>query len=1201
MSASRFWSERWGRPGWSVAYTPAGGSLRGGLVDLAIARHGEGIRRSIDRLTGQAMVASDAPAAEVSPDTAYFCAVATKIFQRGHAPFAPRRVEGHLLERLGERDLGAVSRDAWLSAAIGPPDGPFELDGSIKLDGVYEQKLWDQIATQLPHVARFTVPQASLEGMIGADGVRDTVRWVDFALSSPWRDRTIVVELDGAQHASAARIDAARDKALHTAGHLVSRHPGPEVLSPTGGLWRGLAATEAMHKATDDPDLVALLHGPAVPTRLGLALVHLLGRGSLVPGGIWDLEIHDPLGVASVALLDVLEIFAALAEVWSLDVAPTEVRVGGATLRRDGPGYTVGRPSGADPTSRARVFLAPFTPAHAELPTRTPSVATVVVRGAFVPAALPWLTTPPVPRRVVEDRPQVAAGLVGLLPHLFGYDTFRPGQESAILHALAGRDACVLLPTGTGKSLIYQLAGLLQPGTTLVVDPLVSLIDDQHRRLVEDRVDRVVGLHSGRVGSADERDAIHAAIADGEALFVFLTPERLQNQGFRDALGAAARHHTINLAVVDEAHCVSEWGHDFRTAYLRVGRNLRGLCRGDDDVEPQVLALTGTASPAVLRDMLRELEAPGRSMVVESPVTFDRSELSYAIVRVPRGGWQAGLRTAIRMHVPTALGCDVEDLIRSDGPSTKSGLVFVPHVNGAFGLEAARQSVAEAFDGFEKAIDGVGVYAGSRPKGWAGDWDAYKVRNANGFTRNDLPVLVSTKAFGMGIDKPNIRWTVHVGFPSSIESFAQEAGRAGRDRERSHCILVVTPPESSRASALLDLQRSREQRREIFDSQKADDDLQRQLFFLNNSFAGIEEELVHSRRMLKQLLVGAPGSRVEVVRTDARQSARKPVRRGGWPTTPPVPDEQSSATEQEKALYRLSMLGIVDDYTVNHGAGSFVVDLDQYDVAHLDRQVVAFVQRVEPGKSALRLSQIASAPADLPGRAEHHLQLLLAVLYEVIEPGRLQALRGMYDLAVQAGTDQEIRDRINGYLADGPLAGILLEQASSVRIDVATLIAVLDTVPCHDPQEWIGTATRYLEMFPDHPVLLMVRALGEAMHHEGDAAVVRQSVRAVFDGFGDYGVAVSEGARLFQWSATQLRNQRQGKGWRHLPAFYQAWDEAGLPPDALEATEQDALGLAQRAGARIHPGELAVVLGRQMDRMAELTSRLVGPTVHTTS
>ena len=174
----------------------------------------------------------------------------------------------------------------------------------------------------------------------------------------------------------------------------------------------------------------------------------------------------------------------------------------------------------------------------------------------------------------------------------------------------------MLLPTGAGKSLIYQLSGLLQPGVTIIVDPIVALIDDQERRLREEGIDRVSALHSGRGATPKERDD---AYARRKPRVRVPTPERLQSEPFREALSRAAAEQLINLLVVDEAHCVSECGHDFRTAYLRLGRTLRLLSRGPDNRLPTLLALTGTASPAVLRDVIRELQHPGRSIEVPGP------------------------------------------------------------------------------------------------------------------------------------------------------------------------------------------------------------------------------------------------------------------------------------------------------------------------------------------------------------------------------------------------------------------------------------------------------------------------------------------------------------------------------------------------------------------------------------------------------
>lgn len=341
----------------------------------------------------------------------------------------------------------------------------------------------------------------------------------------------------------------------------------------------------------------------------------------------------------------------------------------------------------------------------------------------------------------------------------------------------------VLLPTGAGKSIIYQLAGLLMPGLTLVVDPINALIEDQVEGLHAYGIDRAVPI----TGDIDrvERERLLWRVERGEYLFVLHSPERLQSPQFRSALRALAESSLVNLAVIDEAHCVSEWGHDFRPAYLNLGNNLRRFGAGGAQSPPPLLALTGTASRAVLRDMLTDLGIDrGRSEALVRPHSFDRPELHFEIAHTsPKEDPRAALRGVLNA-LPGKLGLPRTEFFRPAGRDTASGIVFVPTVTArTYSVRDARGIVQNA-TGSE-----VTVYSGSSPsrdsRDRSGSWNEEKRRNASAFKTNRVPVLVATKAFGMGIDKPNIRYTVHFGMPMSLESFYQEAGRAGRDGEIS--------------------------------------------------------------------------------------------------------------------------------------------------------------------------------------------------------------------------------------------------------------------------------------------------------------------------------------------------------------------------------------------------------------------------------
>ena len=337
-----------------------------------------------------------------------------------------------------------------------------------------------------------------------------------------------------------------------------------------------------------------------------------------------------------------------------------------------------------------------------------------------------------------------------LLERHFGYAAFRPGQEELVRAVLAGRDALGVLPTGGGKSVCYQVPALALPGVTLVVTPLISLMQDQVRRA------RAGGLRADYLSatrSADERRAVLAGARRGALDLLFVAPERLELESFRRALGDVE----VRLLTVDEAHCISEWGHEFRPSYRRIGA-LRAL------VHCPVLALTATATPDVRRDVVESLGLRRPLVVVRS---FDRPNLSWSVAE--RRGLPERIRETYRL------------LARRPGPA----IVYAPTRST---VEAVRDRLA-----------GFGVHTSSYHAGLPGP-ERTAVQTA--FMEGRSRVVVATNAFGMGIDKADVRTVVHVGLPATLEAYYQEAGRAGRDGEASSCVAFWSPRDLKIARAL---------------------------------------------------------------------------------------------------------------------------------------------------------------------------------------------------------------------------------------------------------------------------------------------------------------------------------------------------------------------------------------------------------------
>lgn len=330
-----------------------------------------------------------------------------------------------------------------------------------------------------------------------------------------------------------------------------------------------------------------------------------------------------------------------------------------------------------------------------------------------------------------------------VLKRYFGYGSFREGQELLIDSILSGRDVLGIMPTGAGKSVCYQVPALMLPGITLVISPLISLMKDQVQTLNQ------AGVHAAYINSSLTENQVSKALQlaeRGQYKIVYVAPERLETYGFQHF----AHSVEISMVAVDEAHCISQWGQDFRPSYLKIVQFVKSFPH-----RPVVSAFTATATEAVRNDIVNTLELQRPQLLVTG---YDRKNLYFGVEKVKDK--DACLLRYVKAH------------------SGESGIIYC----------ATRKNVEKVYGLlWENDLPVTKYHAGLSPD--------ERRRNQDDFIYDKKSIVVATNAFGMGIDKSNVRYVLHYNMPQSMENYYQEAGRAGRDGEEAECILLYSPQD----------------------------------------------------------------------------------------------------------------------------------------------------------------------------------------------------------------------------------------------------------------------------------------------------------------------------------------------------------------------------------------------------------------------
>lgn len=623
----------------------------------------------------------------------------------------------------------------------------------------------------------------------------------------------------------------------------------------------------------------------------------------------------------------------------------------------------------------------------------------------------------------------------------------RPGQGAILRNVLSQRATIGLLPTSAGKSLCYQLAALLTPGVTIVVDPIVALMQDQVQGLVEQfGISRVLAWHAG----AKLHDQNVAALL-GENIIVFISPERLQRPQFRAAMHALnAADIFINYAVIDEAHCVSMWGHDFRPSYLTLERNFMEHCKFQGQ-PPVIVALTGTASQLVLIDLKRELNILDMTAIIR-PETFNRPELNFNLVKCPS---DAGPEVLGQVMMGIARRLNVQDLA-----TDAHGIIFAytpRELWGLFGRQVgtATESVRTVLQGDPRQVR-YGMYTGSPPKEndvplfSTEEWNIYKERTLAAFRRGDISMLFGNSAVSVGIDNERLNYIINYEMPQSMEGYYQQCGRAGRSGQRSECYLIFSDDAPATTQRWLSGEITKMPRRE--------DDLGTVAFFHQSNFPGRLDDVRGAMAVFRWLFLNA----------DERGLVEVPEY-----LSPGMSPAQAERTERYISYWLI--LGVLVDYEVSGVARNTVYYVRRHQIVegflqdrnetplkiHLVDSLHRYLSRYRPTLRAnVEMKLMAQSGENL---SEKSIACLVDFIYSQVEYQRRESIRTMVSYCNEQDTSPErLRARVRAYFDSSEKFSDGLVKMSDSVVDFATVSALLDRVEGFDDAEHLYWETRRL-------------------------------------------------------------------------------------------------------------------------------------------
>ncbi len=589
--------------------------------------------------------------------------------------------------------------------------------------------------------------------------------------------------------------------------------------------------------------------------------------------------------------------------------------------------------------------------------------------------------------------------LLFLLENIFLQDipnlSFNEGQLPIIANALSRNDTIGLLPTGSGKSVCYQLAAILQPAISFVVCPIKSLMYDQKADLDSCRFTRVNHITSDDDG--EDKEKIQNDFGNGKYLFIFISPERFQIKTFRQYFSVVNKKFNIAYAVIDEVHCLSEWGHDFRTAYLNLSNTIQKLCSNFN-----FIGLTATASVNVLKDI--QVEFGIKQDNVKTPVDYSRKELDFEVIDDENDKISTIKKLIGELN-------ESQEILSNNGNDSRCGIIFTPTVNGKKGCYPLSLTLSEHFKTEIKYYSGSIPKTDRKPIMGNKEFDEYKRQVQEEFKVNNFTLLTATKAFGMGVNKPNIHFTLHYGIPGSMEALYQEGGRAGRDKEKfektkAKCFVLLS--KSKKPKEFIDQFWIRETQLTKLNEliTQVDGDLNTNLFLFSLGLDVIKDEFDTIKKLHDRY--SAPNEKN--VRVEGREIGVNKAR-------------------MEKAIYRLSQLRIIEDWTIENffGGGVFEVNYYEFNSDTIKNALLKTINKYDPNFSFDSINteskyslyrKILNAP-DGYTAFDKNILLLLQWSYDNFAYNRRQSLKNIYenccDFSEGKISKEEFKTRLENY------------------------------------------------------------------------------------------------------------------------------------------------------------------------------------------